>query len=78
MYILHLELVSVPNKAETLDLLIRYVINTWDRLKEEPLNRLIDTMERRVKAVIEAKGWQNIKAAYNLVSLCIVPVLILM
>jgi hypothetical protein len=57
MYILHLELVSAPNNAKTLNLLIRCAIDTWDRLGEGLLNRLIDTMERRVKAVIDAEGW---------------------
>ena len=57
MYILYPELVGAPNNAETLDLLIRSAMDTWDRLGEDLLNRLIDTMERRVKAVIEAKGW---------------------
>jgi len=57
MYILHPELVGAPNNAETLDLLIRCAINTWDRLGESLLNRLIDTMVHRVIAVIEAEGW---------------------
>ena len=57
IYILYPELVGAPNNAETLDLLIRSAMDTWDRLGEDLLNRLIDTMERRVKAVIEAKGW---------------------
>jgi len=57
MYILHLELVSAPNNAETLDLLIRCAIDTWDRLGEELLNRLIDTMVHRVKAVLDVEGW---------------------
>jgi hypothetical protein len=57
MYILHPELVGAPNNVETLDLLIRCAIDTWNRQGEELLNRLIDTMVNRVKAVIEAKGW---------------------
>lgn len=57
MYILHPELVGAPNNAETLDLLIRCAIDTWERLGEQLLNRLIDTMEHRVKAVLDAEGW---------------------
>jgi transposase len=57
MYILYPELVSAPNNAETLDLLISCAIDTWDRIGEQLLNRLIDTMERRVKAVLDAEGW---------------------
>jgi hypothetical protein len=57
MYILHPKLVGAPNNVETLDLLIRCAIDKWNRQGEELLNRLIDTMVNRVKAVIEAKGW---------------------
>ena len=59
MYILYPELVGAPNNAKTLDLLIRCAIDMWERLGKELLNRLIDTMERRVKAVIEAEGWYS-------------------
>lgn len=57
MYILHLELVGIPNNTETLDLLIRCAIDTQDRLGEELLNRLIDTIVHRVKAVLDTEGW---------------------
>jgi hypothetical protein len=57
MYILHPELVNAPNNEDTLDLLIRCAIDTWDRLGEKLLNKLIDIMVHRVKAVIAAKGW---------------------
>jgi hypothetical protein len=32
-------------------------MDTWERLGEDLFNRLIDTMERKVKAVVEAEGW---------------------
>ena len=57
MYRLYPELVGAPNNAETLDLLIRCAIATWERLEESMLNRLIDTMKHRVDAVLEANGW---------------------
>ncbi len=57
MYILHLELVGAPNTTETLEHLIKCAIDTWDRMGEQLLNKLIDTMERRVKAVLDAEGW---------------------
>jgi hypothetical protein len=47
----------MPNIEGTLDYLIQCVIWTWDILEFSLLNRLIDTMEHRVEAVIEAKGW---------------------
>jgi hypothetical protein len=50
-------LVNAPNNAKTLNLLIKYVINTWDRLRESLLNKLINIIKRRVKAIIEAEGW---------------------
>jgi len=56
MYILHLELVSAPNNAETLDLLIRCAIDIWDRLGKELLNRLINTIVYRVKVVLDVEG----------------------
>jgi len=42
---------------ETLDYLIQCAIHTWDTLDFAILNRLIDTMEHRVAAVLDAKGW---------------------
>jgi hypothetical protein len=57
IYRLYPELLNAPNNAETLDLLIRAVMDTWERLGEDLFNTLIDTMERRVKAVVEAEGW---------------------
>jgi transposase len=56
IYILYPELVGVFNNAEALDLWIRYAMDTWDRLGEDLLNRLINAMECRVRAVINAKG----------------------
>jgi transposase len=57
MYRLYPELIGAPNNTETLDLLIRCAIATWERIGEELLNRLIDTMVHRVKAIIKAEGW---------------------
>jgi hypothetical protein len=57
MYRLYLELVGVPNNVESLDLLIRCAIATWDSLGEGILNRLIDTIVHRRQAVEDANGW---------------------
>ena len=59
MYELHPELKDAPNTVETLDLLIRCTIDTWDRLGTGLLNRLVDTMKNRVKGVIKAEGWHT-------------------
>lgn len=57
IYRLYPDLVGAPNTIATLDYLIRCAMNTWDIIGEELLNKLIDTMEHRVKAVIDANGW---------------------
>jgi hypothetical protein len=57
IYILYPESVGAPNNTETLDLLIRCAIDTWEKLGEDLLNRLIDTIGYRVHAVIEPEGY---------------------
>jgi hypothetical protein len=57
MYYLYPELVNVLNNAKTLNLLIKCIMDTWDKLGEDLFNKLINTMERKVKAVIDAEGW---------------------
>jgi hypothetical protein len=49
-------LVNAFNNAETLNLLIKCAIDTWDKLKEGLLNKLINIIKRKVKAVIDVKG----------------------
>ena len=56
-YRLYPELDGALNTTETLDLLIRYIIDTWNRLREELLNKLIDILIHRVEAIIKAEGW---------------------
>jgi DDE superfamily endonuclease len=51
------DLIGMPNTEATLDYLIQCAIHTWDTLEFSLLNRLMDTMEHRVEAVIDAKGW---------------------
>ena len=50
-------LIGMPNTEATLDYLIQCAIHTWDTLEFSLLNRLMDTIEHRVEAVIDAKGW---------------------
>ncbi len=57
MYILYPELVGVPNTTETLEYLIKYIIDIWDRMGEQLLNKLINTIKQRVKAVLDTEGW---------------------
>jgi hypothetical protein len=57
IYLYYPELVDAPNTAATLEHLIEAAIETWERLEEDLLNKLIDTMENRVQAVLKADGW---------------------
>jgi len=47
-------LVGMENTEQTLDYLIQCAIQTWELIAEPILNRLIDTMDHRVEAVIKA------------------------
>jgi transposase len=51
------DLVGMENTERTLDYLIQCAIQTWELIAEHILNRLIDTMEHRVQAVLRANGW---------------------
>jgi hypothetical protein len=51
------DLVGMANTEATLQYLINCAIQTWDSLEESMPNRLLDTMEHRVEAVLQAKGW---------------------
>lgn len=47
----------MPSNQATLDYLIECAGITWLEMSQGTLNRLIDTMEHRVEAVIQANGW---------------------
>ena len=51
------DLVGMANTEATLRYLIDCAIQTWDSIEESMPNRLLDTMEHRVEAVLQAKGW---------------------
>lgn len=51
------ELIGISNTKDSLDLLIRCAIATWDVLSDQILARLLETMVHRVNAVIKADGW---------------------
>ncbi|RYO78149.1 hypothetical protein DL766_007935 [Monosporascus sp. MC13-8B] len=48
---------SLGNTQEALDLLIATAIAVWEKFAEGMLNDLIDSMPRRIEAVIAAQGW---------------------
>ena len=37
--------------------LVRAAICVWEEIKEEVLNKLVVSIQRRLKAVIKADGW---------------------
>ena len=59
IYRLYPELEYAPDTQETLDALIKAAQEAWHAIDTGILYRLSSTMENRVKAVIEAEGWQT-------------------
>lgn len=57
MYCTYPELTVMNNNEESLQLLIRAAIATWDDFGDEILTKLLDSMTRRVTAVLMANGW---------------------
>lgn len=57
IYRIHPELEHAPDTVATLAALIQAAKEAWERIHIGILYRLATTMEDRVQAVIEAKGW---------------------
>lgn len=57
IYRLHPELEHAPDTDATLDALVMAAQEAWHSIDTGILYRLSSTMEERVKAVIDAKGW---------------------
>ena len=51
------ELSDIPKNAASYKALVRVVIVVWDKFEEDLLNRLMESMVRRLEAVVEADGW---------------------
>lgn len=51
------ELTIMPKNNLTLQRLREAAADVWENLKEEVLHSLIESMPRRLEAVIEARGW---------------------
>ena len=51
------ELATMRSNSHTLDLLIKAAQEVWDEFTDELIDRLIESMERRLQAVIDARGW---------------------
>ena len=53
----HPELSDMPKNAASYEALVRAAIVVWDEFEEDLLNKLMESMVRRLKAVIGASGW---------------------
>jgi len=53
----YLYLALLKKNEDSLEELIKSAKEVWDSLEQLLINDLIDSMPRRVVAVIEAKGW---------------------
>lgn len=51
------ELSDMPKNQASYDALVRAAITVWDDFEESLLNRLLDSMVRRLEAVIKTDGW---------------------
>jgi transposase len=51
------ELAIMPKNNSTLQRLCEAAAEVWEDLKEEVLDNLIESMPRRLAAVIDARGW---------------------
>ncbi len=50
-------LAELPTNEQTLEELIQRAEEVWNDMEEELVNNLIDSMPRRIAAVIKARGW---------------------
>jgi transposase len=50
-------LADMPKNVESFRRLKRVAIEVWEEIPEEVLQHLVESMERRLAAVIKANGW---------------------
>ena len=59
MFEMHPELTNVAGDEPAKEALAKALGEAWDAIPQEFFDRLIETMEHKVKAVIEADGWHT-------------------
>ena len=60
VYIRHPDLLSLPKDSEaTKTAMFEAIQDAWEAIPEEFFNALVDSMPRRIQAVISAQGWQT-------------------
>jgi hypothetical protein len=47
----------MPKTKESKALLVKTAIEVWEDFKVDLFNRLVESIERRLQAVIDSKGW---------------------
>jgi hypothetical protein len=57
IYLLHPELEFAPDNADTLNRLVAAAKEAWHAIEDYIHQSLIDSLPRRVAAIIEAHGW---------------------
>ena len=55
----HPELSSMGDTEEAKAAMARAIIKAWEAIPQEYIDKLIEGMPRRVKAVRKAKGWHT-------------------
>jgi hypothetical protein len=48
---------ALPKNQASLNLLIKTAQSVWEAIEQETINHLVDSMPRRIQAVLNAKGW---------------------
>lgn len=48
---------ALPKNQASLNLLIKTAQSVWEAIEQETINHLVDSMPRRIQAVLDAKGW---------------------
>ena len=55
----HPELLNMGASAADLEALCAAIIEAWDSIEQSWIDNLIDSMPRRLEALIKAKGWHT-------------------
>lgn len=60
VYIRHPDILSLPKDTEaTKEAIFEAIKEAWEAIPDEFFKALVDSMPRRVQAVIDANGWQT-------------------
>lgn len=54
---LHPELSDMPKNNQSLQRLCEAAVEVWEQFEVELLDQLVESMPRRIEAIVNAKGW---------------------